>query len=158
MKSLRWIAIALALATPSAFADDKDASKDASKMKSNIQSADGSVDAASDALESIYEMPAGAEIDRETAKTASKLAKQGVDVAIEKLEGMKGGKPEAQADASSALTTLKDARTKIAALDKEIGKKGEGERIRTDAREIHSKLDQADDAIDRVKTAYGVTD
>jgi hypothetical protein len=132
-------------------------------VKNHIVPAMAGLEAADNALAAIFELAGTGNLDQKDARNAVKLAQHGLTMAIDdasSLNKMRGLSEDAQSEADRAVTTLRDARTKLQRIDNQVGRKtfsrNAVEQIRDQAKELHSDFSDAENALERVAKAYDV--
>jgi hypothetical protein len=179
MKVVRWFPIALALALPAtAVADNKGddrpaqkdmksktADKEASHVQSHVVPAIAGIEAADKAAAALYELSGGEQLDQKDAKETVKLARQNIQFALDRAEALSGMKTlssDAKSEAKRATMKLREARETLTKLDKQVNKKqarisrNDSEMIREQAKDLHTDLSDAENAVERVAKAYDV--
>jgi hypothetical protein len=179
MRLTRWFTLALALATPAvALAegekserkamDEKSKQKseqDTVHVRSHVVPAVAGIQAADKAVAALFELSGEAQLDPADARRTVMLAKQGLTMAIERTNALDDKvdlSSDAQNEADRATTKLREARTTLTRLENRIGKKqarisrNAMEEIRENAKDLHSDLSDAENAVERVAKAYDV--
>jgi flagellar hook-basal body complex protein FliE len=187
MKVIRWFTFALALSLPSTLLADemKDEEKeitetepeeraketteaedrDTARVKSHLIPVVAGIEAADKGVAALYELAGGEEIDRKDAQAAVRLADEGLEMAftrVQSLNKMKNLSEDAKSEADNAMTKLKDARTALNRIEKQVNKKqaisrNQVEQLREDAKDLHSVLSDAENSVEQVAKAYDVS-
>lgn len=134
------------------------------RVRAHIVPAVAGIEAADKAVAALYELSGDEQLRPQDARRTVALAKQGLAMSIERinaLEDVADLSDDAKSEANRASTKLQEAKTTVTRLEKQISKKGTisrntAEQIRSDAKDLHTDLSDAGNAVEQVAKAYDV--
>lgn len=170
MQAPRWFALVLALALPSAVSAEGDMKSSADKKEkaaSNVQShvvpAVAGIQSADKAAAVLFELSGNEQLRQKDAQMTVDLAQRALAMALnraEALEDMKGLSSDAKSEADRATTALREARTTLRKIDKQVGAKKmspkQAEQLRVQVKDLHEDLTAAENAVEQIAKAYDV--
>lgn len=139
--------------------------KEMVRVRAHIVPTVAGIEAADKAVAALYELAGDEQLRPEDARRTIALAKQALAMSTDRLsdlEDMSGLSSDAKSEAESAATKLKDARTTISRLERQIGKRNATisrnttEQIRSHAKDLHDDLSEAESSVENVAKAYDV--
>lgn len=173
MKATHWLPIVLALALPSAVSagDDTKMEKDttattdkaASHVQSHVIPAVAGIQSADKAAAVLYGLSGNEQLRPKDAQTTIDLAQRALAMALnraEALDDVTGLSSDAKTQATRATTSLREARTTLRKIDKQVGTKKmtprQAEQLKEQVKDLHEDLSEAENAVEQVAKAYDV--
>jgi hypothetical protein len=176
MRLTRYLTMAFALALPShAFAQDApskppetqppDAKKQA-EAKGNLMPVIAGIESAQTSAKALQELAGTEPFERRDARKTAQIAEQGAKVAHERAEDlakMKGLPPEAREEAKAAAKKLKEARSTIKHIQREVGTieghfhRDQAKSVADLSAKLTTELEDARRSIQKVADTYGVS-
>jgi hypothetical protein len=150
---------------------DKETDKDmdhanadtAARIEAHVIPVVAGIQSADKAAAVLFELSDNQRLVQKDAQRAVDLAQQGISMALDRakaLDTMDGLSTDAKSEADRAAEKLRDARTTLRQLDKQIGNKrlsqDKAQQVREHAKELHDDLIEAENAIRQVAKAYDV--
>jgi hypothetical protein len=176
MKIVRRLLVALALVVPGAVwaqaaqepapAQVPAGGKQQAEVKGYVLPVVVGVESAERAAAVLVELSNTEPFERTDARKTAELAEQAVNIAHERAEDlseMKGLSAEAHAEAERAMHRLKEARSTVERIQRQVGllegpfRRHEAASVRSEARQLLTELTEAQAAIQRVASLYGIS-
>jgi hypothetical protein len=177
MRNIRYLLIAFALALPSvAMAQGTPAkapppaqnaeAKQQIEVKGYVLPIMAGIRSAEMSAAALHELSTTDPFERKDARKTAELAEQAVRIAHERAEDlheMKGLSAAARADAETATKKLKEARSSVESIQRQVGvleapfRRNEAENVRKDSERLNSQLSDAERAVQRVADAYRIS-
>lgn len=114
----------------------------------------------------LHELATSEPFARRDARKTAELAEQTVKIAREHAEALHkltGLSPDARAQAEAAVTALRQARSSVDRIQRQVGGQGaafgrnEAENVRGESARLHTELSQAQSAIEQIARAYHIS-
>lgn len=143
--------------------DTEVSSKETVKLRAHVVPAVAGIEAADKAIGALYELTSEDTINVRDVRDTVSLARQGISLAMDRAESLNAMttlSEDADSEADRASTKLKEARTTLIRVEKQL-KKGklsanQVEQIHAAARDMHADLSDASNAVEKVAKAYDV--
>lgn len=182
MKIVRYLMIAFLLATPSmvmaqgtpakAPPPTAEAKQQAAEAKMQIEVKGyvlpivAGIKSAEMSAAALHELATTEPFERKDARKTAELAEQAVKIAHERaddLRGIKGLSAEARSQAETATKRLKEARSSVERIQRQVGvleepfRRNEAENVRNESMKLHTELAAAEKAIQSVADSYHIS-
>lgn len=143
--------------------DTEVSSKETVKLRAHVVPAVAGIEAADKAIGALYELTSEETINVRDVRDTVALARQGITLATdraESLNAMETLSDDADSEADRAMTKLKEARTTLVRIEKQLKKSqlspNQIEQVHEAARDMHQDLSDASNAVEKVAKAYDV--
>lgn len=183
MKITRYLMIAFVLATPSMVmaqgtpekappppaAEAKQEAAEAKKqieVKGYVLPIVAGIKSAEMSAAALHQLASSEPFERRDARKTAELAEQAVRIAHERaddLREMKGLSAEARSQAETATKKLKEARSSVERIQRQVGvleepfRRNEAENVRNESVRLHAELSAAEKAIQSVADSYHIS-
>ena len=137
----------------------------ATEVKGLVLPAFAGIQSAEVSVAAVHELANDAKLQRKDLRKAAELAEQGVRVAqksADDLKGIKGLSGEAKNEAQAAAAKLKEARTSVEHIQRQVGltgafRKDEADTVRQESMKLHAALGEAQQSLQKVAGRFQVS-